>query len=401
MPIPIPATLPVDVRSRLAAVLELPAAQQPGWEAHDERSDVLLRLTSAPPIVGATEVDGLARRLGAVARGEAFLVQGGDCAETFEDCTERHVRANVRVLRQVSAVVRAGAGLPVVTVGRIAGQYAKPRSSPTDEFSLPSYRGDMINSSVATVEDRRHDPRRMLTAYACSAATMNLVRTINETDSVSGLYSSHEALVLEYELGLLRFVNNSLYDLSAHALWIGERTRSLGGAHVAFAAEVANPFGVKLGPQASPEETVEYVMRLCPGREPGRLMLISRMGSEAIRDVLPPIVEKVNATGYLVAWVCDPMHANTTIAPNGYKTRNFDHITDEVRGFFEVHRDRGTHPGGIHIELTGEGVTECVGGAQEGISEAKLLDRYSSVCDPRLNPQQSLELAFLIAEMMC
>lgn len=399
MAIPIPASLPMDVRARLANILALPTAQQPEWADHDERSDVLLRLASAPPITGAAEVDRLARRLASVARGEAFLFQGGDCAETFEECTERHVRANVRVLRQVSAVLRAGAGLPVVIIGRIAGQYAKPRSSKIDESSLPSYRGDMINSSVATIEGRRHDPTRMLTAYACSAVTMNLVRTINETNSVSKLYSSHEALVMDYELGLLRFVRNRLYDLSAHTLWIGERTRALDGAHVALAAEVANPIGVKLGPQASPEETVEYVMRLCPGREPGHLMLISRMGSAAIRDVLPPIVEKVSATGHPVVWVCDPMHANTHITSSGHKTRDFDHIVDEIRGFFAVHRDCGTHPGGIHIELTGEGVTECLGGAQGGISEAKLIDRYASVCDPRLNAQQSLELAFLIAEM--
>ena len=447
-PIPdsVPDSVPRELRERLAEALTRPARQQPEWADAPELPGVLRRLAAAPPITAAGDVDRLAAQLGAVARGEAFLLQGGDCAETFAGNTEAHLRSTVRTLVQMAVVLMAGLSLPVVKIGRIAGQYAKPRSAQTDLSGLPAYRGDMINSLVATAEARQHDPRRMLDAYANAAATMNFLRCFGDSDSVdlhrvqewnrafvrrspvgsqfqslaaqidrglrfmaacgvdvrearhSTVYASHEALVLEYEAALIRPVNGRLYDLSAHAVWIGERTRHPDGAHLALAELLANPVGVKIGPGTSPDDAVEYVTRLAPGRPPGTLMLISRMGSAAIREVLPSIVEKVTATGHLVTWVCDPMHGNTRASAGGYKTRDFEQILDEIRGFFAVHRALGTHPGGVHVELTGEDVTECLGGGQR-IADAELGTRYASACDPRLNVQQSLELAFLTAEL--
>jgi 3-deoxy-7-phosphoheptulonate synthase len=348
-------------------------------------------------------------------------------------------------------VLTYGTSMPVVKLGRIAGQYAKPRSSDTDAAGLPSYRGDMINSLMATPDARVHDPSRMIRAYANAGAAMNLLRALTSagmadlhrvhdwnkdfvrispageryealaTEIDRGLrfmsacgvddhplrtveiYASHEALVLDYERAMLRLDTMSgtpkLYDLSAHFLWVGERTRQLDGAHIAFAELLANPIGLKIGPSTTPEMAIEYVERLDPENTPGRLTLISRMGNSKIRDVLPPIVEKVTASGHHVIWQCDPMHGNTHESSTGYKTRHFDRIVDEVQGFFEVHRALGTHPGGIHIELTGEDVTECLGGAQD-ISDTDLAGRYETACDPRLNTQQSLELAFLVAEML-
>jgi 3-deoxy-7-phosphoheptulonate synthase len=436
-----------QLRAKLDAALSAPAAQQPEWPDAESVRGVRALLESVPPITVPEEVDQLRGRLSDVARGRAFMLQGGDCAETFVDNTEPHLRANIRTVLQMAVVLTYGASMPVVKVGRLAGQYAKPRSSPTDALGLPSYRGDMINSLAPDAAARIPNPGRMIRAYANAAAAMNLARALTAAgladlhrvhdwnkefvsrspagaryDAVAGeidrglrfmaacgvddasihgveLFASHEALVLDYERAMLRLHEGRLYDLSAHFLWVGERTRQLDGAHIAFAQLLANPIGVKLGPSATPERAVEYVERLDPDNEPGRLTLICRMGSNRVRDVLPGIIEKVRGTGHKVIWQCDPMHGNTIESTTGYKTRHFDRIVDEVQGFFEVHRALGSHPGGIHVELTGEDVTECLGGAQD-ISDTDLHGRYETACDPRLNTQQSLELAFLVAEML-
>ncbi len=446
--------LPADLRDRLDAALARPALQQPSWDAGQAQA-MRKVLESVPPITVPSEIERLSDQLAAVARGEAFLLQGGDCAETFADNTEPHIRGNIRTLLQMAVVLTYGASLPVVKVARIAGQYAKPRSSDIDALGLKSYRGDMINGFAPDAAVREHDPSRLVRAYANASAAMNLVRALTASGLASlhlvhdwnrefvrtspagaryealaaeidrgmrfmhacgvadrnldtaDIYASHEALVLDYERAMLRlseeFPSQSpeprLYDLSAHYIWIGERTRQLDGAHIAFAEVVANPIGVKIGPTMTPELAVEYVERLDPHNKPGRLTLISRMGNHKVRDLLPPIIEKVQATGHQVIWQCDPMHGNTHESSTGYKTRHFDRVVDEVQGFFEVHRALGTHPGGIHIELTGENVTECLGGAQD-ISDTDLSGRYETACDPRLNTQQSLELAFLVAEML-
>ena len=444
--------LPAALRARLDAALERPATQQPAWPDADAVAEVRTVLEHVPPITVPAEIDRLQRQLAAVARGEAFLLQGGDCAETFADNTEPHLRGNIRTLLQMAVVLTYGASTPVVKIGRIAGQYAKPRSSDLDAFGLPSYRGDMVNSLAGNAERRVPDPGRMIRAYANAGAAMNLVRALTSggmadlhevhdwnrefvATSAAGeryeavaaeidralrfmnacgvtdpsmhsteIFASHEALVLDYERALLRLDSANrddprLFSLGAHFLWIGERTRALDGAHIAFAELLANPIGIKIGPGTSPEQAVEYVERLDPHHQPGRLTLISRMGAGKVREVLPAIVEKVTASGHQVIWQCDPMHGNTYEASTGYKTRHFDQVVDEVQGFFEVHHRLGTHPGGIHVELTGENVTECLGGAQD-ISDTDLSGRYETACDPRLNTQQSLELAFLVAEML-
>ncbi|HZS21231.1 MAG TPA: 3-deoxy-7-phosphoheptulonate synthase class II, partial [Pseudonocardiaceae bacterium] len=393
--------LPADLRAKLDAALSLPAAQQPNWPDPDAVRNIRTVLESVPPITVPTEVDQLRDQLGAVARGEAFLLQGGDCAETFADNTEQHLRGNIRTLLQMAVVLTYGSSLPVVKMGRVAGQYAKPRSAPIDALGLPSYRGDMINSLVPAAEARVHDPSRMIRAYANAAAAMNLVRSLTlagmadlhrvhdwnkdfvrrspagaRYEALAGeidrglrfmsacgvedsslrsteIYASHEALVLDYERAMLRLDRSGpmpkLYDLSAHFVWVGERTRALDGAHIAFAELLANPIGLKLGPTTTPDEAVEYVERLDPHGMPGRLSLISRMGAQRVRDLLPEIVQKVTATGHQVLWQCDPMHGNTIESSSGYKTRHFDWVVDEVQGFFEVHHALGTHPGGIHV----------------------------------------------------
>ncbi|MBW0105926.1 class II 3-deoxy-7-phosphoheptulonate synthase [Pseudonocardia sp. KRD291] len=448
--------LPADLRSGLDDALSRPAAQQPAWPDPEQVAQVRTVLESVPPVVLPPEVDRLTSRLADVANGKAFLLQGGDCAETFVDNTEPHIRATIRTLLQMAVVLTYGASMPVVKVGRIAGQYAKPRSSDIDSMGLPSYRGDIVNALSTDPAGRVPDPSRMVRAYANASAAMNLVRGLTATGladltkvhdwnkdfvrtSAAGVryeavaaeidravrfmdacgvqdhnlhqvefYASHEALLLDYERAMLRLDlerdpdaggTPRLYDLSTHMLWIGERTRQLDGAHIAFAELLANPIGLKIGPTTTPEQAVEYVERLDPRNEPGRLSLISRMGNGKVRDVLPAIVEKVTASGHTVIWQCDPMHGNTHESTTGYKTRHFDRIVDEVQGFFEVHRRLGTHPGGIHVEVTGEDVTECLGGAQR-ISDTDLAGRYETACDPRLNTQQSLELAFLVAEML-
>ncbi len=430
----------------LDAWRRLPALQQPAWPDPAALRSVGAELAQLPPLVVPGEVDVLRDRLAAVARGEAFLLQGGDCAETF-GATEAGLRATVKTLLQMAVVLTYGASVPVVKVARMAGQYAKPRSADAGADGLPSYRGDMVNALAADPLARVPDPRRMLRAYSAASMTLNLLRAFAtggladlhavhdwnkdfvrrspagqryETvaaeidralafmracgvrdEALRGveLYVSHEALILDYERALTRESDGRAYDLSAHTVWVGERTRQLDGAHVEFLSRIANPIGVKLGPTASPEDAAAVVERLDPDAVPGRLTLVSRMGAGLVRDRLPALVEKVEATGRLVVWTCDPMHGNTVESPSGYKTRHFDRVVDEVRGFFEVHRSLGTRPGGIHVELTGEDVTECLGGGQQ-ISDGDLAGRYETACDPRLNTQQSLELAFLVAEML-
>ncbi|KIU15087.1 class II 3-deoxy-7-phosphoheptulonate synthase [Mycolicibacterium llatzerense] len=446
--------LPEDLRARLTDALSRPAAQQPSWPA-DQAAAMRKVLESVPPITVPSEIEKLKLQLADVAQGKAFLLQGGDCAETFVDNTEPHIRANIRTLLQMAVVLTYGASMPVVKVARIAGQYAKPRSSDIDSLGLTSYRGDMVNGFDPDQAVRVHDASRLVRAYANASAAMNLVRALTSSglaslqqvhewnrefvrtspagaryEALAGeidrglnfmtacgvndrnlqtaeIYASHEALVLDYERAMLRLSTEfpleapepRLYDLSAHYVWIGERTRQLDHAHIAFVETIANPIGIKIGPTTTPEMAVEYVERLDPHNIPGRLTLVSRMGNGKVRDVLPGIIQKVEASGHQVIWQCDPMHGNTHESSTGYKTRHFDRIVDEVQGFFEVHRALGTHPGGIHVEITGENVTECLGGAQD-ISDDDLAGRYETACDPRLNTQQSLELAFLVAEML-
>ena len=448
--------LPGDLGRRLADALSRPALQQPSWDpAHAEAMRKVLE--SVPPICVPSEVEHLSDRLAEVAHGRAFLLQGGDCAETFEANTEPHIKGIIRTLLIRSFDIPAGASLPVVMGAVIAGIHPTPRAAARDAAGLLSYRGDMVNGLEADEAARAHDPSRLVRAYANAAAAMNLVRALTASgtadlhrvhewnmefvaDSPAGaryealaaevdrglrfmdacgvsdenlrsadIFSSHEALVLDYERAMLRLgddgtglsgdADQGLYDLSAHYLWIGERTRGIDDAHVAFASLIENPIGLKIGPTTTPELAVEYVEKLDPRNRPGRLTLVSRMGNDKVRDALPPIVEAVEASGHKVIWQCDPMHGNTHSTTNGYKTRHFDRIIDEVQGFFEVHRDLGSHPGGIHIELTGEDVTECLGGAQD-IADVDLPGRYETACDPRLNTQQSLELAYLVAEML-
>ncbi|MFE6842990.1 3-deoxy-7-phosphoheptulonate synthase [Streptomyces sp. NPDC057686] len=394
---------------KLAAALAKPAAQQPIWGDPEQARDAVALLRRAEPIVTPAETARLRSRLAAVARGEAFLLQGGDCAETFAANTEAHVRANLWILVDMAAVLARRTGLPVVKVARMAGQYAKPRSQAVDALGLPVYRGDMINSVEPTLAARTPDPYRMLRAHADAARATALVRTFSDSsgsahgdgDGDNDIYVSHEALLLDYEQSSLRVDTSGpeprLASGLGHFLWIGERTRQLDGAHIAFAELLSNPIGLKIGPGTSPETAAAYVERLDPHREPGRLTLVSRMGHGQVRDVLPPIVEKVTASGHQVIWQCDPMHGNTYTSANGYKTRHLSHIIDEIAGFFEVHRRLGTHPGGIHIEATGDDVTECLGGAC-GTTEADLPARYHTACDPRLNAEQSMELAFSVPE---
>ncbi|MDQ6937521.1 MAG: 3-deoxy-7-phosphoheptulonate synthase class II [Actinomycetota bacterium] len=424
-----------------------PAAQQPTWPDVDELRRVSRTLSGLPPLVVASEVDQLRERLAAVARGEAFLLQGGDCAETFETSSQADIAGKVRVLLQMAVVLTYGASMPVVKLGRVAGQYAKPRSSEIDAFGYQSYRGDMVNDLTQDHRRRRPDPERILRAYHTAATTLNLLRAYaggglasldrvhswntafaRTTDTGSRyeqmaseidravrfmracgvhdgalegveLYASHEALILEYERALTRVEEGRAYDLSGHFVWVGERTRQLDGAHLDFVSRIANPIGVKLGPTTTPAFAAELVERLDPDNTPGRLTLISRMSNVRVRDALPPIIERVQASGHLVVWHCDPMHGNTEETPTGVKTRHLDRILDEVDGFFDVHADLGTHPGGLHVELTGDDVTECIGGTAD-LTAADLGRRYETACDPRLNIEQSLELAFRVAERL-
>ncbi|WP_433256329.1 class II 3-deoxy-7-phosphoheptulonate synthase [Streptosporangium sp. CA-135522] len=430
---------------------QLPAAQQPEWPDRGELDKVVTELQGLPPLVFAGECDNLKANLAAVARGEAFVLQGGDCAETFAGATADDVRNKLKTLLQMAIVLTYAAKVPVVKIGRMAGQFAKPRSKGTevrDGVELPAYRGDMVNGFAFTPESRVPDPWRLLRAYHSSAVTLNLARAFTKggyadlrqvhawnqdfvSESPAGkryeqlareidqalafmracgaepeefhsveFYSSHEALILDYDRALTRIDSRTgePYDVSAHMVWIGERTRQLDSAHVEFFSRIRNPIGVKLGPTTTPEEALALIEKLNPDNEPGRLTFITRMGASKIREHLPSLVEKVTASGAQVAWVCDPMHGNTFEAPSGHKTRRLDDVLNEVAGFFEVHRELGTHPGGIHIEFTGDDVTECVGGGAE-IVEDDLALRYETACDPRLNRSQSLDLAFRVAEL--
>ncbi len=436
----------------LADLHALGPAQQPSYPDASAVDAAVTRLRRMPPLVFAGECDELKEKLAAVTRGEAFLLQGGDCAETFEGATADNVRNKLRVLLQMAVVLTYAASVPVVKLGRLAGQYAKPRSSDVETrngVTLPAYRGDAVNGFPFTEADRIPDPQRLVELYHASASTLNLVRAFVtggyadlrqvhtwNTDfvrsSVAGqryelmaseidramsfmaaigadpeqfhrvdFHSSHEALVLEYEHAMTRTDSRTElpYDVSAHFLWIGERTRQLDGAHVEMLSHIQNPIGVKLGPSASADDALALAAKLNPANEPGRLTFITRFGAQRIRDGLPHLVEKVAASGVEVAWVCDPMHGNTFEASSGHKTRSFDDVIEEVQGFFDVHRSVGTWPGGVHIELTGDDVTECVGGGED-LTDLDLSSRYESVCDPRLNRVQSLELAFLVAEML-
>jgi 3-deoxy-7-phosphoheptulonate synthase len=435
--------------SALEAWRDRPAAQQPDWPDPAAVKAVTREIARLPPLVFAGECDSLKERLATVARGEAFVLQGGDCAETFDGSTADAIRGKLRTLLQMAVVLTYAASVPVVKVGRLAGQFAKPRSSAEETrngVELPAYRGDAVNGLEFTAQARTPDPQRMLRACHYSAATLNLCRAFTQggyadlrqvhtwnTDFVAAspagqryealaseidraltfmhasgtdpaefrtveFYSSHEALLLEYERAMTRIDSRTglPYDTSAHFPWIGERTRALDGAHVEFFRHVRNPVGVKLGPSTTPQDALALVDRLNPDNEPGRLTFITRMGASAIRSALPPVVAKVTASGAQVAWVCDPMHGNTIEALGGRKTRRVEDILAEVTGFFEVHRALGTHPGGIHIEFTGDDVTECVGGSH-GITEDDLTDRYETACDPRLNRSQSLDLTFRVA----
>ena len=430
----------------------LPAVQQPAWPDAAALEEVLAELRAQPPLVFAGECDILTDHLGKASRGEAFVLTGGDCAETFAANTADSIRARLKTVLQMSVVLTYAASLPVIKVGRVAGQYFKPRSNPMevrDGVELPSYLGDAVNAIDFTLESRQPDPRRLLRAYHASGSALNLIRAFTQggyadlrqvhawnqdfvRDSTAGqlyerlaaeidralsfmhacganpeefarveFYAAHEALSLDYERALTRVDSRTgeLYDVSGHFLWVGERTRQLDGAHMHFAASIRNPVGMKVGPTASPEDVLEAVERLNPDRIPGRLSLSTRMGAGTVRDALPAIVQKVEASGHPVVWVCDPMHGNTREASSGHKTRSFDDVIAEVEGFFDVHRRVGTIPGGIHVELTGDDVTECVGGTH-GVAEDGLGVRYETACDPRLNREQSLELSFLVADML-
>ena len=439
------------VTAGLDAWRGLPAAQQPAWPDQGALDDAVRTLASYPPLVFAGECDVLRSRLADAARGEAFVLQGGDCAETFAAATADNIRDRVKTILQMAAVLTYGASTPVVKVGRMAGQYAKPRSKDVetrDGVTLPAYRGDMVNDFAFEAGARAPDPQRLVRAYHASSATLNLVRAFTtggfadlrhvhdwnrgfvanaanvryerlardidkamkfmaacgaDFDALRTVefFACHEALLLDYERPLTRIDSRTgqPYDVAGHFVWVGERTRDLDGAHIDFVSRIRNPIGVKLGPTADPDHALRLVDRLDPDREPGRLTFITRMGARQVRAALPPLVAKVAASGALVTWICDPMHGNTYESASGYKTRDFEDIIEEVRGFFEVHRELGTVPGGIHIELTGNDVTECVGGAEK-ILDADLATRYETACDPRLNHQQSLELAFLVAEML-
>jgi 3-deoxy-7-phosphoheptulonate synthase len=446
-----PGSSPADGADGLDVWRTLPAAQQPDWPDAQELAAVTEELAAYPPLVFAGECDDLKTQLAAAARGEAFLLQGGDCAETFADATADRIRLKLKTILQMAVVLTYGASLPVVKVGRMAGQYSKPRSKATeirDGVELPAFRGDAVNDYPFTLQSRTPDPRRLLRAYHTSSMTLNLIRAFTkggyadlrhvhewnrgfvanaanaryeaiardidramrfmaacggDFDALRTVdfYSSHEALLLDYERPLTRIDSRTAapYNVSAHFLWIGERTREFDGAHVDLLSRVRNPLGVKIGPATTPAQALELVERLDPQREPGRLTFISRMGAGRIREALPPIVDAVSSSGATVLWVCDPMHGNTFESVTGYKTRRFDDVIEEVRGFFEVHQALGTVPGGLHVELTGDDVTECLGGSEQ-IDDAGLATRYETLCDPRLNHQQSLELAFLVAEML-
>ncbi len=434
---------------------DFPIAQQPDYDDQAELDGVLKELRQQPPLVFAGEVRDLKADLARVSRGEAFLLQGGDCAEQFSQNHAKKIREKLRILLQMAIVLTHGTLKPVVKIGRIAGQYAKPRSKPTETVNgvtMASYKGDSVNGLEATPQSRRPDPQRLLRSYYQSASTLNLLRafthggyadlsmvnawnldfvrnsalghhyedvaqTINRTlefiaacgiDSERfpqlhqvDLYTSHEGLLLPFESALTRCdsLTGDWYNVGAHMIWIGDRTRQPDGAHIEYFRGVKNPIGLKVGPSMTKAALIQLAETLNPDNEPGKLTLITRFGAGKIRDMLPPFIELVQQQGYEVVWSCDPMHGNTFTAESGYKTRHFRDVLEELTGFFETHRKMGSIPGGVHFELTGDDVTECLGGAED-IKDHELVNSYETACDPRLNAKQSLEMAFLIAEML-
>ncbi len=434
---------------------DLPAAQQPVWPDEQARKKVEAQLAALPPLVFAGEVRALTAALAEVSAGRAFLLQAGDCAESFTEFSADSIRDKLKVILQMAVILTYAAGVPVVKVGRIAGQFAKPRSSPTERIGdqeLEAYRGHMVNDDAFNPEARRPDPSRLITAYHQSAATLNLLRAFTKggfadlaqvhawnQEFVASLsegrryeriaaeidaalrfmaacgidlaaevvlhqvdfWTSHEALILHYEEALTRWdsLTGMWVDCSGHLLWIGERTRQADGAHAEFLSGVINPVAFKIGPEATPDEVVALCERLDPNRVPGRLTLITRLGARRVEERLPMLIRAVREAGHPVVWACDPMHGNTFVSEGGRKTRRFDDIVEELRGFFAVHRREGTWPGGVHIELTGDDVTECLGGTEE-IAEGDLHQRYTTTCDPRLNARQSLDLAFRISDLL-
>jgi 3-deoxy-7-phosphoheptulonate synthase len=432
-----------------------PISHRPGWPDETAVEAAVERLRALPPLVFAGEARALKEALGEVAAGRAFLLQAGDCAESFNEFSAVAIREKLKILLQMAAVLTYGATLPIVKVGRIAGQFAKARTSPVErigDLELPSFRGHMVHSELPSPEARVPDPDRMVQAYHQSAATLNLLRAFSKggfadlnqvhmwnqefvASSAQGqryeqlaseieralgfmaacgidlshapqlretdVWTSHEGLLLDYEEGLTRrdSLTGDYYDCSAHTLWIGERTRQPNGGHVEFFSGVHNPLGCKLGPTATAAEALELCERLNPAREPGRLTLIARMGATRVRELLPPLVRAVREAEQPVVWACDPMHANVFTAGDGRKTRHFDDVMAEIEGFFAACSEEGVWPGGVHIEFTGEDVTECLGGSED-VLEEHLNHRYETLCDPRLNARQSLDLAFRVAELM-
>lgn len=432
----------------------LVAKQQPTWPDDAELERTEKELSTLPPLVFAGEARDLKARLAQVADGKAFLLQAGDCAESFDGFNANAIRDKLRVILQMAVILTYSSGVPAIKVGRIAGQFAKPRSKPTetiDGTELPSFLGHMVNDLPFSPNDRKPDPRRLIQAYNQSASTLNLLRAFTKggfadlhrvqawnqefvASSAEGqrylqlaseidralrfmeaagissqhpeiheadFFTSHEALILQYEEALTRkdSLTDEWYDCSAHMVWIGERTRELDGAHVEFFRGIRNPIGCKIGPTATPADVLGLCEALNPDREPGRLTLITRMGAGNVVECLTPLLEAVRDAGHPVVWACDPMHGNTFTAESGYKTRHFDDVLAEVSGFFAAHAAVGTWPGGIHVELTGDDVTECLGGA-ERVSDQDLGRRYETMCDPRLNGRQSLDLAFRVAELL-
>lgn len=433
----------------------LPVKQQPEYKDSRNLASILKKLDNVPPLVAPSEIRSLEKQLAEVAEGRAFLLQGGDCAESFAEFSQKNLTRYFRVMLQMTVALMYGTGKPVVKVGRVAGQFAKPRSEAVenkDGKELPSYRGDIINSIEFEDEARRNKPENLMKAYKQATATLNFLRAlatggeaslrnisrwnekfiaeskqgkrfsdlvdrINECVSFveacglslentpelseANFFISHEGLLLPYEESLTRYEKHmgKYYACSAHMLWIGDRTRSLDEAHIEFFRGIANPIACKVGPSMTKDDLLKLIDVLNPENKPGRLTLISRMGAEKIEELLPPLVRAVKKAGKKVIWSCDPMHGNTIKSPNGYKTRPFNDILSEVRSFFSVHKAEGTYAGGVHFEMTGQDVTECTGGAQ-AISEVDLKNRYHTHCDPRLNASQSLELAFLISEEM-
>ncbi len=431
----------------------VPAAQQPTWPDVSELEGVRKKLATRPPLIYAGEAASLKSALAEAAHGRAFVIQAGDCAETFADFSPDRVKDLFKVILQMAVVLTWSSGVPTVKIGRIAGQFAKPRSSATETVAgkaLPSYRGDMVNSALPSDEARRPDPENLLRAYDQAASTQNLLRAFasggfadlasvhqwnrefvaasqegRRYESVASgidaalrfmracgidsralheveMFTSHEALILDYEQALTRqdsMGGDTWYDCSTHMPWIGNRTKDVHGAHVEYLSGVANPIGCKVDAETSVEHVLALCQRLNPGREEGRLTLISRMGKDRVRESLPPLISAVHTAGFPVLWTCDPMHGNTFKNAAGVKTRHFDDVFAEISGYFDVHRQLGTWPGGIHIELTGENVTECLGGPDD-LTHDDLGDRYLTACDPRLNGRQALDMAFRVGELL-